>query len=78
MYTFSHHYSYLDQLDVAKPGSHIIVRNSRIRMFKGFMRLSVDKWGNITADPEESNFKVLESNNVSEVEYELIRVDEQT
>ena len=64
-----------NQIDIAKPGSHIIIRNSKIDMFKGFMRLAVDKWGNITEDPNPESWEVG-GKNLSEVEYELVRVDQ--
>ena len=64
-----------DQIDVAKPGSHIIIRNCKIDMFKGFMRMAVDKWGNITEDPNPESWEVG-GKNLSEIEYELVRVDQ--
>ncbi|CAI0468782.1 unnamed protein product [Linum tenue] len=42
-------------------------------MFKGSMRLAVDKWGRIEAT-EPANFTVEEDNNLSLVEYELVTV----
>ena len=45
-------------------------------MFKGSMRLAVDKWGRIeVTDP--ANFVVKEDNNISLVEYELVNVVEE-
>lgn len=42
-------------------------------MFKGSMRLAVDKWGRIeVTDP--ADFTVKEDNNLSLVEYELVDV----
>ncbi|KAL8189255.1 hypothetical protein R6Q57_028821 [Mikania cordata] len=64
-----------DQVDLMKPGSTVIVRNGKIDMFKGSMRLAVDKWGRIeVTDPVE--FEVKEDNNLSNVEYELVNVAE--
>ena len=45
-------------------------------MFKGTMRLGVDKWGRIEAT-EPASFTVKEDNNLSLVEYELINVTDQ-
>ncbi|CAA2955122.1 Hypothetical predicted protein [Olea europaea subsp. europaea] len=36
-----------DQVDLVKPGTSVILRNAKIDMFKGTMRLAVDKWGRI-------------------------------
>ncbi|KAM1041707.1 hypothetical protein ACFX13_031602 [Malus domestica] len=64
-----------DQVDLMKPGATVIVRNARIDMFKGSMRLAVDKWGRIEVT-EPANFVVKEDNNLSLVEYELVNVQE--
>ncbi|CAN8230169.1 unnamed protein product [Cochlearia groenlandica] len=65
-----------EQVDLMKPGETVIIRNSRIDMFKGTMRLGVDKWGRIEST-EPASFTVKEDNNLSLVEYELINVDDQ-
>ena len=58
-----------------KPGASVIIRNGKIDMFKGSMRLAVDKWGRIeVTDPVA--FEVNEDNNLSLVEYELVNVSE--
>jgi replication factor A1 len=64
-----------EQLDIVKPGKTIIVRNSKIDMFKGFMRLAVDKWGKIESTKDEP-FEVNQNNNLSTVEYELVTANE--
>ncbi|PQQ15706.1 uncharacterized protein Pyn_33126 [Prunus yedoensis var. nudiflora] len=64
-----------DQVDLLKPGTTVILRNARIDMFKGSMRLAVDKWGRIEVT-EPANFVVKEDNNLSLVEYELVNVQE--
>lgn len=56
------------------PGTTVILRNAKIDMFKGSMRLAVDKWGRIEVT-EPSDFEVKESNNLSLVEYELVNVE---
>jgi replication factor A1 len=58
------------------PGATIILRNAKIDMFKGSMRLGVDKWGRIEVT-EPANFEVREDNNLSLIEYELVNVVEE-
>ena len=56
-----------------KEGVTVILRNAKIDMFKGSMRLAVDKWGRVElAEPAELTVK--EDNNLSLVEYELVNV----
>ncbi|XP_022886682.1 uncharacterized protein At4g28440-like [Olea europaea var. sylvestris] len=62
-----------DQVDLVKPGTSVILRNAKIDMFKGTMRLAVDKWGRIEVT-EPATFVVKEDNNLSLVEYELVNV----
>jgi replication factor A1 len=62
-------------VDLLKPDATVIVRNAKIDMFKGSMRLAVDKWGRIEAT-EPASFTVKEDNNLSLVEYELVNVAE--
>lgn len=59
-----------------KPGTTIILRNAKIDMFKGSMRLAVDKWGCVEVT-EPAKFAVKEDNNLSLVEYELVTVVDQ-
>ncbi|GFP97124.1 uncharacterized protein at4g28440 [Phtheirospermum japonicum] len=62
-----------EQVELMKTGNTVILRNAKIDMFKGSMRLAVDKWGRIeVAEPAE--FVVKEDNNLSLVEYELVSV----
>ncbi|KAG9133792.1 hypothetical protein Leryth_018384 [Lithospermum erythrorhizon] len=46
-------------------------------MFKGSMRLAVDKWGRIEVS-EPATFVVKEDNNLSLVEYELVTVTDES
>ncbi|KAJ8761063.1 hypothetical protein K2173_000742 [Erythroxylum novogranatense] len=62
-----------DQVDLMKPDTTVIIRNAKIDMFKGSMRLAVDKWGRIEV-AEPAKFVVKEDNNLSLVEYELVTV----
>ena len=52
------------------------MRNAKIDMFKGFMRLAVDKWGKIESYKPPKQFEALKDNNLSLVEYELVTVNE--
>jgi replication factor A1 len=54
-------------------GVTVILRNAKIDMFKGSMRLAVDKWGRVEP-AEAADFVVKEDNNFSLVEYELVNV----
>jgi replication factor A1 len=59
-----------------KAGNTVIIRNAKIDMFKGSMRLAVDKWGRVeVTDPAE--FTVKEDNNLSLIEYELVNAVEE-
>ncbi|KZV53227.1 hypothetical protein F511_21484 [Dorcoceras hygrometricum] len=62
-----------EQVELMKPGNTVILRNAKIDMFKGSMRLAVDKWGLVEVT-EPANFVVKEDNNLSLVEYELVNV----
>lgn len=61
-------------VDIMTPGTTVILRNAKIDMFKGTMRLAVDKWGRVEVT-ESADFEVKEDNNLSLVEYELVNVD---
>ena len=63
-------------VDLLKPNATVILRNAKIDMFKGSMRLAVDKWGRIEVT-QPADFKVNQDNNMSLVEYELVDVDEE-
>jgi|UniRef100_A0A2N9INS2 replication factor A1 len=65
-----------DQVDLMKEGSTVILRNAKIDMFKGSMRLAVDKWGRVEVT-EPADFTVKEDNNLSLIEYELVNVVEE-
>ncbi|KAE9613384.1 hypothetical protein Lal_00015878 [Lupinus albus] len=63
------------QVDLVKDGATVILRNAKIDMFKGSMRLAVDKWGRVEV-AEPASFTVKEDNNLSLIEYELVNVVE--
>eukprot|EP01088_Endostelium_zonatum_P005548 TRINITY_DN17255_c0_g1_i1.p1 TRINITY_DN17255_c0_g1~~TRINITY_DN17255_c0_g1_i1.p1 ORF type:complete len:173 (-),score=60.91 TRINITY_DN17255_c0_g1_i1:439-933(-) len=62
------------QVDVVQPGETIIARNAKIDMFRGYMRLAVDKWGKLEKAPEPAKFEVDTTNDLCAVEYELVEV----
>ncbi|KAM0866507.1 hypothetical protein ACQ4PT_042600 [Festuca glaucescens] len=64
-----------DYVDVLKPGNTVILRNAKIDMSKGIMRLLLDKRGRVEVTKPEI-FDVKEDNNLSLVEYELVSVYE--
>ena len=63
-------------MDLVKAGSTVILWNAKIDMFRGSMRLAVDKWGRVEVT-EDADFEVKEDNNLSLVEYELVNVVEE-
>ncbi|EYU34712.1 hypothetical protein ABFS83_11G122300 [Erythranthe nasuta] len=65
-----------EQVEMMKADATVILRNAKIDMFKGSMRLAVDKWGRVEVT-EPANFTVKEDNNLSLVEYELVNVVEE-
>lgn len=62
-------------VDMMSTGATVILRNAKIDMFKGSMRLAVDKWGRVEVT-EPASFTVSENYNMSLVEYELVSVVE--
>ena len=63
-------------VDVMKLGTTVELRNAKIDMFKGSMRLAVDKWGIVKAAESPAEFAVKEDNNLSLIEFELVTVVE--
>ncbi|KAL6505558.1 hypothetical protein OROHE_022937 [Orobanche hederae] len=62
-----------DQVDMAKEGNTLDLSNARIDMFKGSMRLVVDRFGRVEV-VKPASFSVDESNNISLIEFERIDV----
>ena len=59
--------------NVLQPGTAIDVRNAEVRMFRGTMRLVVDRQGSVGKAQEGfSQFVVNEKNNLSLMQYELV------
>jgi hypothetical protein len=47
-------------VDLVKEGEYLIIRNSKIDMYKGSMRLAVNQWGKVErTDPQDFEPKVL-------------------
>ncbi|KAK4763214.1 hypothetical protein SAY86_008982 [Trapa natans] len=64
-----------DQVGLMKEGSTLILRNAKIEMYRGSMRLVVDRWGHIEAT-EPAGFVVKEDSNLSLIEFEMVNVVE--
>lgn len=62
-------------MDLVKEGSTIILRNARVEILRGSMRLAVDRWGSIEAT-EPASFTVREDCNLSLIEFEVVNVVE--
>lgn len=61
------------QVDTCQPGAILRIQNALIVMFKGFMRLEVNKWGVMKVADEMKELDVNEKTSVSEVEYEQLK-----
>eukprot|EP00882_Tetradesmus_deserticola_P001385 GHRQ01001500.1.p1 GENE.GHRQ01001500.1~~GHRQ01001500.1.p1 ORF type:complete len:137 (+),score=25.82 GHRQ01001500.1:123-533(+) len=66
-----------EQAELAQPGKYITLRNAKIDMYRGSMRLAVDQWGKVEAC-EGVSFDAKTDNNLSLVEYELVPVQTET
>lgn len=67
-----------DQIEMIKKDDVVSLRNGKIDMVKnGFMRVAIDRWGVIEHDTTAKDFKdeIKLDNNLSTVEYELVRED---
>lgn len=60
-------------VDLMTEGATLTLRNAKIDMFKGSMRLAVDRWGRIEVT-EPASFSVKEDNNLSLIEFEQVNV----
>jgi len=63
------------QIAAVKKDAILEVRNCVVKMIKGHIRITVNKWGKVDVSSEEFEGEVNETNNVSEVEYELAAVN---
>ena len=64
------------QLDVVKEGAFITIRNAHANVVKEHMRIEVDRWAKVetSADGVPKVKSVNHSNNLSDIEYELVPV----
>jgi len=60
------------QVAMVEAGKSIIIRNAHVKMFKGFIRVVVDKWGKLEVCSEAHEFEAKETPDVSGTEYELV------
>jgi len=58
-----------DQVDL-KQGQNYSLRNAKITMFKGWMRLEIDEWGKV--EPLTEDIQPKTTLNLSKTEYELV------
>jgi len=61
-----------EQLPLVSKGSILEVRNAKVVMIAGHIRVAVDKWGKIAASEEELE-EISTAKNVSETEFELVK-----
>ncbi|KAL6186985.1 hypothetical protein ACLB2K_043101 [Fragaria x ananassa] len=62
---------YIAPAELMKEGSTVTLRNAKIDMFKGSMRLAVDKSGRVEV-AEHASFTVMADNNLSLIEFECL------
>eukprot|EP00921_Rhytidocystis_pertsovi_P001550 GHVQ01002642.1.p1 GENE.GHVQ01002642.1~~GHVQ01002642.1.p1 ORF type:complete len:503 (+),score=89.50 GHVQ01002642.1:130-1638(+) len=72
---------HLELCESLAPGMPVVVRNSKIDMSDGHMKLLVDRWGKISTtideeDLHEFSFTINESVDISRAEYELVVTDD--
>lgn len=73
------HHSYRSAAELMTPGTTLVIRNGRVDMFKGVMRLSVDKWGKLERAPDDPSYTGFQPNtthNLSATVYELVPMEE--
>jgi replication factor A1 len=60
-------------VDLMKVGAIVELKNAKVDMYKGSMRLAVDRSGTVkAAESPASELKVKEDNNLSLIEFERI------
>jgi hypothetical protein len=64
-----------DQIPIVAAGASVTIRNAKVEMYKGHMRLAVDQWGLIEPSPSQLQETVNTAENLSDTEYELVTVD---
>jgi len=61
-----------EQCALCEAGKSLIIRNAHVKMFKGFVRVIVDKWGKLEVCTEAHEFEAKAEPNQSATEYELV------
>merc|ERR1712039_68614 len=61
-----------EQCDLCVVGKSLIIRNAHVKMFKGFIRVIVDKWAKLEVAAEAHDFETKAEPNLSATEYELV------
>ena len=66
-----------NQLDIIKEGAQITIRNAHANVVKEHMRIEVDRWAKVELNLDQATFpsQVNLSNNLSDIEYELVQVE---
>ncbi|KAK9835208.1 hypothetical protein WJX81_005779 [Elliptochloris bilobata] len=62
-----------EQVAMAQVGRYVILRDAKVDMFKGSLRLKVDKWGTVEV-ANDLGFQPNVDFNMSLVEYELVSI----
>ena len=62
------------QLDVVKQGANITIRNAHANVVKDHMRIEIDKWAKVELDTKKTVKSVDKTQNLSDIEYELVQV----
>mmetsp|Transcript_74086 Transcript_74086/g.214274 ORF Transcript_74086/g.214274 Transcript_74086/m.214274 type:complete len:187 (+) Transcript_74086:2-562(+) len=60
------------QIPRCEVGKSIVIRNAHVKMFKGYIRVVVDKWGKLEVSAEAHDFEAKDAPDVSGTEYELV------
>jgi len=60
------------ELEGVEAGKVIEVRNASVRMVKGFIRVTVGKWGKVSGHEGDTEITPNESKDISSTEYELV------
>merc|ERR1719277_661478 len=61
-----------EQCALCEAGKSLVIRNAHVKMFKGFIRVCVDKWGKLEVSAEAHEFEAKAEPNMSATEYELV------
>jgi len=60
------------QVGLIKEDASLVLRNASVRMFNGFVRLQVDRWGKLELSEEAFAFTPNKDHDISATEYELV------